>query len=139
MVGLAQDVLDKGNIMITEKKLYHSILIINPKAEFSFWENDGRQNDWVDHNQTYSFVDIWCIAWKNSNESQCPTLEEINAVTDQQVEEQIAEMRLAYYVERYSTSLGVIANYQTAKLANPALTFEAYVQYLLTLSDDLQI
>lgn len=119
--------------MIDNEKLYHSILHIIPNAAFSFWMDDNRQNDWEDYSVTYEIRDGWCIAWKNSNGIACPSIEEINAVTQQEIDADISANKLAYYVDKYSTDLSVVANYETAKSSNPDLTFEDYVAYLLSL------
>ena len=124
--------------MITQEKLYHSIILLRPDAAFSFWKNDGRQGSWVDDSQTYSIIDDWCVAWANTNQSPCPSLEEINSITQDQVIANIASQRLAYYTDRYSRDVAVLSNYEMAKIGNPALTFEEYVVYLLGILDSMQ-
>lgn len=65
--------------MLTQEQLYHGIISLVPEAKFSFWLDDGREQDWHDDTVTYVKLDGWCIAWRAENTVSCPSLSEIEA------------------------------------------------------------
>jgi hypothetical protein len=125
--------------MIMREDLYNKLLYLVTDAKFSFWPDERESEEETLDDKGYGIenvklIDKWIIHWNVENQNPLPSLEEINNLSIETVNAQLAikakEMRNA----EMSKNLSIISNYQTYAGSNPGVSFSDYLDMLETIT-----
>lgn len=103
------------------------ILVLLPNAKFSIRKFDGDEGVVSKPIIRGEFLIDWY-----SDDIQCPSLEDINNVRNNQVDEKLESDRKRKRNERYSRDLAIKAIYLLEKKDDPTLLFDDYLDRIET-------
>lgn len=114
--------------MLEREYLYFRILALVPDAKFTM--GPDREN-------TLIKIDGWEVDWYKDNQNPCPTLDQILAVSKEQVDAFIESQRKTFRNVDKAKDLTMVGLYEQAKLSNPNLTFSDYLDSLENISKNM--
>ena len=113
---------------LQQEVISQKMRLLHPDAKFSV--RPYEDNEHLAKNPV--LVGSFLVDWDESNSSLCPTLEQVNAVSDNQVNDfELVEKKKQRDLDKVN-DLSVIACFEIEKKSNPSLEFSAYL-------DDLEL
>lgn len=114
--------------MLSRDDLYFRLNYLVPNAKFAFWPHENKPDN-KGYEVPFTIVDYqdFRIVWYPENINPIPSLSEILAVTDEQIESFNLQKHKEARDERYKKNLGIVALYQTYKQTYPDASFSDYL------------
>ncbi len=111
---------------LPQENICQKIRVLYPNAKFSVRPFENNSHLAVNPVVIGSYL----VDWDNSNDSECPSLDQLNGISDNQVNDfELLEKKKVRDSEKVN-DLSIIACFEVEKKSNPNLEFSAYLDSL---------
>ena len=114
--------------MLTHQQIHDTICYILPSAQFALW--DVSPGTYMGEPNPIKLNSQYWVDWQPSNTSPCPTLDQINAVDQTQVEAMLETNRKANRDAAAANDLSMVAHYNTYLTNNANTSLTAFLDIL---------
>lgn len=108
----------------------NKILFLNPDAKFAVRETEPSDDEKKVMPETLHILDGKYLMWNPSNTVPPPTQAELDAVSDEQVNQRIQADARSKKIKDLKNDLSIKALFKLEKAKNSDLTFSSYIEQL---------